>query len=137
MGVVEAAKRMQLKWSATWQNDSFVQQLLEYEQELGITGTPGVVDMKVTTKKSVGFYISAARALLQGGDAKDGTAREAACVLNISGLGEAVNIAAATAAAIEREGVGNIHKIETSYPELTGSGSARGYPRLLITIYHK
>merc|ERR1711879_192386 len=35
--VVEAAKEMKMKWGAVWPNDSFVEQLLEYEKELGIT----------------------------------------------------------------------------------------------------
>mmetsp|Transcript_107303 Transcript_107303/g.298913 ORF Transcript_107303/g.298913 Transcript_107303/m.298913 type:complete len:118 (-) Transcript_107303:165-518(-) len=100
--------------------------------------TPGVVDMKVTTKKSVGFYIRSAKSFLMGVEDKDGTKKEPVCVLNISGLGEAINAAVAAAAALESEGLGSITKIETSYPEMaSGGGAARGCPRINITVYHK
>merc|ERR1719201_2908124 len=32
----QAIVEMRTKWDATWPNDSFVQQLLEYEKELGL-----------------------------------------------------------------------------------------------------
>merc|ERR1711879_265623 len=114
--VVEAARQMKQKWSATWPNDTFVEQLLQYEKELGITGTPGVVDMKVTTKKGAGFYINAAKSFLTCIDGKDGTKKEPVCVLNISGVGDAINTAISAAVAVEREGLGVIKKVETSYP---------------------
>eukprot|EP00933_Yihiella_yeosuensis_P013517 TRINITY_DN12486_c0_g1_i1.p1 TRINITY_DN12486_c0_g1~~TRINITY_DN12486_c0_g1_i1.p1 ORF type:complete len:111 (+),score=35.55 TRINITY_DN12486_c0_g1_i1:96-428(+) len=101
--------------------------------------TPGVVDMKVTTKKNVGFYIRSARSFLTGVEDKEtGTKKEPVCVLNISGLGEAINTAVAAATAVEAEGHGYIKKVETSYPEMTsGGGSQRGCPRILIQVYHK
>ncbi|CAK0845842.1 unnamed protein product [Prorocentrum cordatum] len=100
------------------------------------TSTPGVVDMKVTTNKSAGFYIRAATSFLAGVEAKDGKeAKEPVCVLNISGLGDAVSAACSAAAAVESKGLGYIKKIETSYPEMEGSG--RGCPRVLITVFHK
>lgn len=135
--VVEAARQMKTKWSATWPNDSFVEQLLEYEKELGLAGTPGVVDMKVTTKKSAGFYIKSATSFLTGVDSKDGSKKEPVCVLNISGVGEACNIAAAAATAVESAGLGYIQKIETSYPDLQGRGTSHGCARIVITVYHK
>merc|ERR1719253_146726 len=100
------------------------------------TSTPGVVDMKVTTNKSVGFYVRAATSFLSGVEAKDGKeAKEPVCVLNISGLGDAINAAVSAAAAVESKGLGYVKKIETSYPEMEGSG--RGCPRVSITVFHK
>merc|ERR1719221_505019 len=100
--------------------------------------TPGMVDMKVTTKRSIGFYVRSAKNFLTGIDEdKDGKKKEPVCVLNISGLGEAITRAVAAAAAVESEGLGTIKKIETSYPELETGGSSRGCPRINITIYHK
>mmetsp|Transcript_26993 Transcript_26993/g.61365 ORF Transcript_26993/g.61365 Transcript_26993/m.61365 type:complete len:112 (+) Transcript_26993:88-423(+) len=100
--------------------------------------TPGMVDMKVTTKRTIGFYIRSAKSFLTGIDEdKDGQKKEPVCVLNISGLGEAITRAVAAAAAVEAEGLGTIKKIETSYPEMETGGSARGCPRINITIYHK
>mmetsp|Transcript_108432 Transcript_108432/g.324262 ORF Transcript_108432/g.324262 Transcript_108432/m.324262 type:complete len:128 (+) Transcript_108432:81-464(+) len=109
----------------------------EKTEEKPAETTPGMMDMKVTTKKSVGFYIRSAKSFLTGIDAADGTKKEPVCVLNISGLGEAINAAVAAAAAVESEGLGTIKKIETSYPEMAGGGSARGCPRINITVYHK
>lgn len=40
--LVEAVERMRSRWEATWPNDHFVKQLLEYELELGLG--PAVVD---------------------------------------------------------------------------------------------
>merc|ERR1719454_125279 len=100
------------------------------------TSTPGMVDMKVTTKKSVGFYVRAATSFLAGIEAKDGVeAKEPVCVLNISALGEAINAAVSAATAVEGKGLGLVKKIETSYPEMAGTG--RGCPRILITVHHK
>merc|ERR1719461_1636649 len=106
---------MKEKWDAVWPNDSFVAQLIEYESELGVAGVPGEVHMKVTASKSSQFYIAAAKGLLAGVN-RDGSTKEPACVLKISGLGEAVSNAATTAAMIEKEGLGYIKNIETSYP---------------------
>lgn len=132
ISLVEAVKQMRQKWDATWPNDSFVEQLLAYEKELGLGGTPGVVDMKVTTKKSIGFYKNAAKSFLQGGEDKDGKKKEAARVLKISGLGEAINTAAAAAKAVESDGLGKITKIETSYEDMDKGSAAR----IVITVHH-
>mmetsp|Transcript_9870 Transcript_9870/g.19042 ORF Transcript_9870/g.19042 Transcript_9870/m.19042 type:complete len:116 (+) Transcript_9870:95-442(+) len=99
--------------------------------------TPGVVDMKVTTKKNVGFYIRAAKSFLAGVETAAGEKKEAVCVLNISGLGDAINAAVAAAAAVESEGLGIIKKIETSYPDMTSGSSNRGCPRIYIQVWHK
>lgn len=132
VSAIEAAKRMKKKWSAVWPNDTFVKQLLDYEQELGLAGTPGEVEMKVTTKRSAGFYASTAKSFFTSSEGK-----EAVCVLHISGLGAAVNAAVAAAAAVESSGLGVIKKVETSYPALGGKESSRGFPRICVTLWKK
>jgi len=99
--------------------------------------TPGTMDMKVTTKKSTGFYIKAAKSFFTGIEDKDGNKKEPICVLNISGLGDSINSVVAAAAAIESEGLGTIKKIETSYPEMKSGATSRGCPRIAVTLYHK
>lgn len=129
MTVVEAAKEMRKTWDATWPNDSFVEQLIEYEKELGIP-----VHMRVTTKKSVGFYTKTAKNFLQGVEDKDGTKKEPVEEMIVSGLGEAGSTAAAVASNIEAEGIGKISKIETSYPTMGGGGSCA---KIEITVLRK
>merc|ERR1719436_1820892 len=96
---------------------------------------PGVVDMKVTTKKPLGFYVRSAKSFFTGLQTEGGEKKEPVEELNISGLGEAINTAVAAATAVESEGLGKIAKIETSYPEM--SGSQRGCPRILIKVDKK
>merc|ERR1712070_922299 len=93
------------------------------------------VDMKVTTKKSTGFYIKSAKSFFTGLEDKDGNKKPPVSVLNISGLGDAINVATSAAMEIEKEGLGTIKKIETSYPEM--EGSQRGCSRILITMSKK
>eukprot|EP00927_Polykrikos_kofoidii_P001707 TRINITY_DN10666_c0_g1_i1.p1 TRINITY_DN10666_c0_g1~~TRINITY_DN10666_c0_g1_i1.p1 ORF type:complete len:216 (-),score=45.34 TRINITY_DN10666_c0_g1_i1:218-865(-) len=38
ISLVEAIKQMKEKWDATWPNDTFMGQLIEYERELGLGG---------------------------------------------------------------------------------------------------
>mmetsp|Transcript_21540 Transcript_21540/g.43414 ORF Transcript_21540/g.43414 Transcript_21540/m.43414 type:complete len:107 (+) Transcript_21540:84-404(+) len=97
--------------------------------------TPGVVDMKVTTKKPIGFYVRSAKSFLTGVETQGGEKKEPVCELNISGLGDAINVAVAAAAALESEGLGTIQKVETSYPEMASSN--RGCPRICIKVWHK
>eukprot|EP00435_Cladocopium_sp_Y103_P044892 s3262_g12.t1 len=100
--------------------------------------TPGLVDMKVTAKKSINFYMNSAKAFFTGVVDKEGKTREPVCVLNISGLGDAINIAAQAAGAVVKEGLATIHKIETSYPEMKlSNGSERGCARIMITLHKK
>jgi triosephosphate isomerase len=96
----------------------------------------GIVDMKVTQKKSTGFYVNSAKAFFTGTTDKDGVKKEPVEVLKISGLGEAINTAVAAAAAVEKEGLATVKKIETSYPDMS-EGQNRGCPRILITLSKK
>ncbi|CAE7681834.1 unnamed protein product [Symbiodinium sp. CCMP2592] len=75
-----------------------------------------MVDMKVTAKKSINFYMNSAKAFFTGVVDTEGKKREPVCVLNISGLGDAINVAAQAAGAVVKEGLATIQKIETSYP---------------------
>ena len=75
-------------------------------------------ELKVTNKKGIGFYIRAAESFLKGMpamealEAKDGKeakeakeAKDPVDVLTISGLGDAINVAIATAAAVTKDRV--------------------------------
>merc|ERR1712039_484525 len=104
--------------------------------------TMGVeMEMKVTTKKSAGFYIRAANNFLKGVEAREATddkeaveAKEPVDVLKISGLGEAINTAVAAATRAVAEGVGEITEIQTQYPEVTNS---RGCAQITIVVKRK
>lgn len=93
-----------------------------------------IVEMKVTSRKNIGFYIKSAKNLMQGGIEKDGSKREPINTLSISGLGEAINIAVATATAVATDGVAHIEKVETSYPETSRGSAARSCARIRVTI---
>merc|ERR1719215_435115 len=101
---------------------------------------PGVMDMKVTSKKSAGFYARSAQKFLRG-EGKDGEPGEPVQVLNISGLGDAVNTAIAVATALESDGSGLVAKIHTSYPNFVSFGQEgpifRGTCRVEVTVNKK
>jgi len=85
--------------------------------------------MKVTAKKNAGFYIRAATTFLQGsGD------RPPVEELTISALGEAVNIAGAIAAKIEKDGLAKIAKITTDYPDMGSGDKSYGCAQLQIVL---
>merc|ERR1712066_373810 len=99
------------------------------------------MEMKVSTKKSVGFYIRAAGNFLKGLEAKEATedkealeAKAPGDVLKISGLGESINTAVAAATRAEAEGYGEITKIETTYPDMT---EGRGCAHIMIVVKRK
>merc|ERR1712139_57719 len=111
----------------------------------------GLPELKVTNKKGVGFYIRAAESFLKGMPAmealpaKDGKeakeakeAKDPVDVLKISGLGEAINVAVAAAAAVTKDNLATITKIETEYPDMpVPEGSdrpARGCAQIVITV---
>mmetsp|Transcript_11313 Transcript_11313/g.35983 ORF Transcript_11313/g.35983 Transcript_11313/m.35983 type:complete len:105 (-) Transcript_11313:80-394(-) len=100
-----------------------------------------VMEMKVSTKKGPGFYTRAAISFLKGVDAKEASegkeaveAKAPVDELKISGLGEAINVAATAATRAEAEGLGSITKVETAYPEMT---SGRGCAQIFITLKRK
>lgn len=89
-------------------------------------------EVKVTNKKGVGFYIGAAKSFLTGVEAKeDSPARPAEDVITVTALGEAINVAVSVVAAIEKDKVGKITKIETLYPEVPGG---YGVPGIKIKV---
>lgn len=96
------------------------------------------MQMRVSNKKGVGFYIRAATSFLQGVPAQEATegkeaveAKDPVAKLKISGLGDAINVAVATAAAVVKENLGTIHHIRTRYPDMP---SGRGCAQITITI---
>lgn len=87
----------------------------------------GAVEMKVSLKKSKGFYVNAAISFLKGVEAKPATddkeaveAKAPVDALRISGTGDACNVAMTAALAIEKEGVGTISCMQTNYPSISG-----------------
>mmetsp|Transcript_140795 Transcript_140795/g.243235 ORF Transcript_140795/g.243235 Transcript_140795/m.243235 type:complete len:328 (+) Transcript_140795:97-1080(+) len=99
---------------------------------------PGTMEMKVSIKKGMGFYIRAAAAFLKGVEAKEATDDKPAVAkldpvdeLRISGLGEAVNVAITSAVRVEADGLGKITKIQTKYPSMP---NGRGCALMKITI---
>lgn len=97
-----------------------------------------VMEMKVSMKKGIGFYIRAASSFLKGVEAREaGDGKEAVEAkppvdeLKISGLGEAINTAVAAAARVQADGLGTVAKIETNYPDMP---SGRGCAQIVITV---
>merc|ERR1712086_637612 len=128
----------------------FAQRILQSESS-NLISVAMATDLKVTNKKGIGFYIRAAESFLKGMpamealEAKDGKeakeakeAKDPVDVLKISGLGEAINIAVATAAAVTDNKLATITKIETEYPDMpVPEGSdrpARGCAQIVITV---
>jgi len=69
--------------------------------------------MKLSSKKSVGFYARAAATFLKGAEGKEPVDK-----LRVSALGNSIGMAVDVASRMEREGLGKIAKVETSYPEM-------------------
>jgi len=151
-----AIKQMRPKWDATWPNDSFVKQLLEYEKELGISkeavsvpidpAPEGAVEMKVTAKKSSNFYVRAATSFLKGMEAKPANeakglealeAKAPVEALRISGLGEAVHAAVCAATEVEAQGLCTITRIQTAYITMNDSSRAVSCAQILIDVKRK
>lgn len=106
---------------------------IKHLAEAYIEKTKGVVDMKVSNKKGSGFYVSAAKNFMTGTTDSEGNKKEPVRILNISGLGDSINNAVAAAAAVEKEGLGRITNIETTYPDMS-DGDGHGCARIEITI---
>eukprot|EP00413_Alexandrium_margalefii_P041399 CAMPEP_0204593828 /NCGR_PEP_ID=MMETSP0661-20131031/51731_1 /ASSEMBLY_ACC=CAM_ASM_000606 /TAXON_ID=109239 /ORGANISM="Alexandrium margalefi, Strain AMGDE01CS-322" /LENGTH=106 /DNA_ID=CAMNT_0051604175 /DNA_START=87 /DNA_END=407 /DNA_ORIENTATION=- len=99
------------------------------------------MEMKVSMKKGVGFYIRAASSFLKGVDAREAVdgkeaveAKAPVEELKISGLGEAINAAVTAATCAETNGLGTITKVETAYPDMS---SGRGCAQIFITVKRK
>jgi len=108
-----------------------IEDMVDFFSEFGLID--GRVSMKVTTKKSAGLYVKSAKSFFTGIEAKDGTQKPPISDFKVSGLGDAVNVAVSAAAAVEKEGLAVIKKIETSYPLLAG----KGQPRIVISLSKK
>eukprot|EP00408_Alexandrium_pacificum_P015860 CAMPEP_0171186330 /NCGR_PEP_ID=MMETSP0790-20130122/16757_1 /TAXON_ID=2925 /ORGANISM="Alexandrium catenella, Strain OF101" /LENGTH=100 /DNA_ID=CAMNT_0011651371 /DNA_START=86 /DNA_END=388 /DNA_ORIENTATION=- len=99
------------------------------------------MEMKVSMKKGIGFYIRAAASFLKGVDAKEASegkeameAKEPVDELKISGLGEAINTAVTAATRAQADGLGTITKVETAYPDMS---NGRGCAQVFITLKRK
>mmetsp|Transcript_52479 Transcript_52479/g.122448 ORF Transcript_52479/g.122448 Transcript_52479/m.122448 type:complete len:612 (+) Transcript_52479:46-1881(+) len=99
--------------------------------------SPSEMEMKVSLKKGVGFFIRAASVFLQGAEAREATdsfdarpAREPVDELQVSGLGDAISVAIAVAQRMEADGLAEIVSVETRYQELPDSYS----PQLVVRL---
>uniref|UniRef100_A0A6T9GQY7 DNA/RNA-binding protein Alba-like domain-containing protein n=1 Tax=Alexandrium catenella TaxID=2925 RepID=A0A6T9GQY7_ALECA len=99
------------------------------------------MEMKVSMKKGVGFYIRAAASFLKGVEAREAAEGKEAVEakapveeLKISGLGEAINTAVTAATRAEADGLGTITKVETAYPDMS---NGRGCAQIFITLKRK
>mmetsp|Transcript_78360 Transcript_78360/g.181798 ORF Transcript_78360/g.181798 Transcript_78360/m.181798 type:complete len:104 (-) Transcript_78360:122-433(-) len=99
------------------------------------------MEMKVSVKKGVGFYIRAASSFLKGIEAKEAAdgkeaveAKAPVDELKISGLGDAINTAVTAATRAEADGLGVITKVETQYPDMS---NGRGCAQIFITVKRK
>jgi quinol monooxygenase YgiN len=109
----------------------------------GVSAPPaGATEMRVTMKKSPGFYVKSAASFFKGVEAKadeDGktvvAAKPSVEFLRISGLGDAVGVAVNTASRVEADGLGEILKMQTAYPPMPGSG--RGCAQIVIDMKRK
>lgn len=96
-----------------------------------------VVDMKVTNQKSASFYVKAAKGFFQDAEDKEGNKRDPVEVLNISGMGDAINTAVAAAVACKKEGLAVISKSETSYVDVESRGVTRKCAAIRLTLKRK
>merc|ERR1712137_260596 len=83
-------------------------------------GKKEIVNMKVTNKRSRSFYVKSAKSFFEGVEAKEG-----------------INMAVAAACACEKDGLAEITKIETTYPELTSGSVTRGCAAISIRLKKK
>jgi len=78
------------------------------------------VEMKLSRKKSVGFYVKAARALLTGT-----SEQEPVKMLRVSALKSAVGMAVSVATKLEADGNGTISRVRTDYRDMGDKGRNR------------
>lgn len=90
----------------------------------------GAVQMKVTNKRSAGFYASAARALLAGKDGKPGLQE-----LEITALGEAISVGTAVVGALLKDGL-ELTRTETDFATMTARAGGRevSVPSLSVAL---
>jgi len=90
------------------------------------------VEIKVTAKRAIGFFIRAGKNFMEGTDQK-----KPVKTMKISGLGTAINCAASVATALQRDGIAKITKCTTSYPSMETDHAGvpgRGVPHLLVEM---
>lgn len=86
-----------------------------------------VLEMRLSSKKSFGFYSRAAATFLRGAEGKEPVES-----IRITALGATINMAAVVAARVESEKLGRIVKVQTAYPEMPPN--SRGCAQISIDI---
>ena len=93
------------------------------------------MEMKLSQKNNLSFYVRAAIAFLKGVEAKEGSeAKKPVDELRLSALGGTISIAVAVATRLEAEGIGKITNVVTSYPEMQSTRGPTGCPQFVITM---
>mmetsp|Transcript_1164 Transcript_1164/g.2584 ORF Transcript_1164/g.2584 Transcript_1164/m.2584 type:complete len:244 (-) Transcript_1164:131-862(-) len=82
--------------------------------------------MKLSAKRSLGFHVNAVRRFLQGTEDK-----AAVPSLRLSALGDVVSDAATVAVRMQTEGLAEIVKIQTLYPDMP---NGRGCPQIIVDL---
>merc|ERR1712217_202908 len=126
--------------SSNWKGMFEAKSKIEDVAEIALKPAPtGAIEMRVTTNKSKAFYVKSATSFFHGVPAVAATketeaveAKPAVKHVRISGLGDAIDVATATASAVESSKVASIIAIQTDYPSMEGSG--RGCARICIDL---
>eukprot|EP00403_Amphidinium_massartii_P032937 CAMPEP_0178440088 /NCGR_PEP_ID=MMETSP0689_2-20121128/36550_1 /TAXON_ID=160604 /ORGANISM="Amphidinium massartii, Strain CS-259" /LENGTH=108 /DNA_ID=CAMNT_0020062755 /DNA_START=86 /DNA_END=412 /DNA_ORIENTATION=- len=85
--------------------------------------------LKVTVSKPTNFYSRAAATFLRGTTDKPPVTQ-----LQISALGNAIGSAVTVATRLEKDGLANIEKVQTSYPDMPAGVKAHGCAQILIEV---
>lgn len=88
--------------------------------------TPPAMEMRISSKNTIGFYWRAAVLFLRGAEGKEPVDN-----LRISALGGAINAAVTVAARVQQEGLGSLSKVQTAYPEMA---DGRGCAQIAIDV---
>eukprot|EP00930_Biecheleria_cincta_P014243 TRINITY_DN12341_c0_g2_i2.p1 TRINITY_DN12341_c0_g2~~TRINITY_DN12341_c0_g2_i2.p1 ORF type:complete len:224 (+),score=48.33 TRINITY_DN12341_c0_g2_i2:697-1368(+) len=88
-------------------------------------------EMKLSAKNNVGFYVRAARRILKGSEDASPVAK-----MRISALGNSINTAVAVAVRLGKDGLAEINKVHTAYPDMSAGGehSERGCAQISIDV---
>jgi phosphoglycerate kinase len=102
---------------------------------------PGIVylqdrptELKVTNKKGLGFYIRAAKNFLSGFEKEGQEPKAAEKEITVTGLGNAISVAAAVGTTCEREGVAKMTSVQTFYPGMQNGDVSRGVAQIRIKL---
>jgi len=97
-----------------------------------VEGAGDKQEMRLSQKNSVGFYIRAATTFFKGTEGKEPVKE-----LKITALGNAINAAVTVATRLEKDGLGQITKVQTAYPEMQNTRAGRSCAQVIIDVDKK